>query len=72
MDKKSEEENKEYSPKLISEGNAKILIETKVKLINHEENYQAFYNPVQVIFFKLSFNSKYFFRCSIEISQFWF
>ena len=36
---------------LIIEGNAKIMIEAKVNLSNKEENYQAFYNPVQVIFF---------------------
>lgn len=51
MEKIYEEEKKEkelIDKRMILEGKAKILIETKLNLSNKEENYQAFYNPVQV------------------------
>lgn len=51
MEKIFEEEKKEkelIEKRMILEGKAKILIETKLNLSNKEENYQAFYNPVQV------------------------
>ena len=37
---------------LVIEGLAKVMIETKVNISQKEENYQAFYNPVQVKKFK--------------------
>lgn len=51
MDKIFEEEKKEkelIEKKLIIEGKATIMIEAKINFSNKEENYQAFYNPVQV------------------------
>lgn len=58
------EEEKKVSPEvkkelLVIEGLAKVMIETKVNISQKEENYQAFYNPVQVTKFKffLSFSS---------------
>ena len=46
------EEEKKVSPEvkkelLVIEGLAKVMIETKVNISQKEENYQAFYNPVQ-------------------------
>ena len=51
------EEEKKASPEvkkelLVVEGLAKVMIETKVNISQKEENYQAFYNPVQVKKFK--------------------
>lgn len=49
-EKKSENEIKKQS--FITEGLAKVLIETMVNISSKEENYQAFYNPVQVCLFE--------------------
>jgi len=73
MEKNNEEEEKEKEKEkeepliksehehLIVEGNAKFLIETKVSISQKEENYQAFYNPVQVYISKMMMKEKFHF-----------